>query len=111
MSKYTAAERALVKSIVATLLSEIVKFIFLKGEYTSTSIFRILNKIFVLREESRYYPKLEKVTLHKSGLILLGIDKRLTTENGNAIIGALLGIIGLILVYLGFYSRFSTINI
>ena len=86
-------------------------------------IFRILNKIFVLREESRYYPKLEKVTLHKSGLILLGIgiviflmglsidDKRLTIENGNAIIGALLGIIGLILVYLGFYSRFSTMNV
>ena len=70
-------------------------------------IFRILNKIFVLREESRYYPKLEKVTLHKSGLILLGIgivfflmglsidDKRLTIENGNAIVGALLGIIAL----------------
>ena len=55
----------------------------------------------MLREESRYYPKLEKVTLHKSGLILLGIgivfflmglsihDKQLTIENGNAIVGAL----------------------
>ena len=82
-------------------------------------IFRILNKIFVLREESRYYPK---VALHKIGLILLGIgiviflmglsihDKQLTIENGNAIVGALLGIIGIILVYLGFYSRFSTMN-
>jgi hypothetical protein len=82
-------------------------------------IFRILNKIFVLKEESRYYPKLEKITLDKSGLILLGIgvviflmglsvhDKQLMIENGNAIVGALLGIIGLILVYLGFYSRFS----
>ena len=38
-------------------------------------------------------------------------DKQLTIENGNAIIGALLGIIGLILVYLGFYSRFSTMNV
>ena len=77
----------------------------------------------MLREESRYYPKLEKVTLHKSGLILLGIgiviflmglsidDKQLTIANGNAIAGALLGIIGLILVYLGFYSRFSTMNV
>ena len=77
----------------------------------------------MLREESRYYPKLGKVTLDKSGLILLGIgiviflmglsihDKQLTIENGNAIVGALLGIIGLILVYLGFYSRFSTMNI
>ena len=65
------------------------------------SIFRILNKIFVLREKSRYYPKLGKVTLDKSGLILLGIgiviflmglsvqDKQLTIENGNAIIGAI----------------------
>jgi hypothetical protein len=77
----------------------------------------------VLSEESRYYPKLGKATLHKSGLILLGIgivfflmglsidDNQLTIENGNAIVGALLGIIGLILVYLGFYSRFSTINV
>jgi len=77
----------------------------------------------VLREESRYYPNLGKATLHESGLILLGIgivfflmglsidDNQLTIENGNAIVGALLGIIGLILVYLGFYSRFSTINI
>ena len=51
----------------------------------------------MFREESRYYPKLGKVTLDKSGLILLGIgiviflmglsidDKRLTIENGNAI--------------------------
>ena len=74
----------------------------------------------MLREESRYYPKLEKVTLHKIGIILLGIgivtflmglsihDKQLTIENGNAVLGAFLGIIGLILVYLGFYSRFST---
>jgi hypothetical protein len=38
-------------------------------------------------------------------------DNQLTIENGNAIVGALLGIIGLILVYLGFYSRFSTINV
>ena len=80
-------------------------------------IFRILNKIFVLREESRYYPK---VTLPKIGIILLGIgivtflmglsihDKQLTIENGNAVLGAFLGIIGIILVYLGFYSRFST---
>ena len=77
----------------------------------------------MLREESRHYPKLGKVTLDKSGLILLGIgiviflmglsihDKQLTIENGNAIVGALLGIIGLILVYLGFYSRFSTMNV
>ena len=86
-------------------------------------ILRILNKIFVLREESKYYPKLRKVSLHKSGLVLLGIgiviflfglsihDKQLTIENGNAIVGALLGIIGIILVYLGFYSRFSTMNV
>ena len=86
-------------------------------------IFRILNKIFVLREESRYYPKLEKVTLHKSGLILLGIgiviflmglsihDKQLTIENGNAIVGALLVIVGIIVVYLRFYSRFNTMNV
>ena len=86
-------------------------------------IFRILNEIFVLKEGSRHYPKLQNITLHKSGLILLGIgiviflmglsihDKQLTLENGNAIIGALLGIIGLILVYLGFYSRFSTMNV
>jgi len=86
-------------------------------------IFRILNKIFVLREESRYYPKVRKVTLHKSGLILLGIgiviflmglsihDKQLTVENGNAIVGALLGLIGAILVYLGFYSRLSTMKV
>ena len=86
-------------------------------------IFRILNKIFMLREESRYYPKLRKVTLDTSGVILLGIgvviflmglsvhDKQLTIENGNAIVGALLGIIGIILVYLGFYSRFSTMNV
>ena len=86
-------------------------------------IFRILNEIFVLKEGSRDYPKLQNITLHKSGLILLGIgiviflmglsidDKRLTIENGNAIVGALLGIIGLILVYLGFYSRFSTMNV
>ena len=77
----------------------------------------------MLRQESRYYPKLGKVTLDKSGLILLGIgiviflmglsvhDKQLTIENGNAMLGALLGIIGLILVYLGFYSRFSTMNV
>ncbi|MFI5423597.1 MAG: hypothetical protein ACHQXG_02290 [Nitrososphaerales archaeon] len=38
-------------------------------------------------------------------------DKQLTIENGNAIVGALLGIIGIILVYLGFYSRFSTMNV
>ncbi len=100
-----------------------VIFIFLKGEYTSTTIFRILNKIFVIRKESRHYPKLWKVTLDKSGLILLGIgiviflmglsvhDKQLMMENGNAIVGGLLGIIGLILVYLGFYSRFSTMNV
>ena len=36
-------------------------------------ILRILNKIFVLREESKYYPDLRKVSLHKSGLVLLGI--------------------------------------
>ena len=77
----------------------------------------------MLREQSRYYPKLGKVTLDKSGLILLGIgiviflmglsvqDKQLTIEEGNAIVGALLGVIGLILVYLGFYSRFSTMNV
>ena len=76
----------------------------------------------MLRQESRY-PKLGKVTLDKSGLILLGIgiviflmglsihDKQLTIENGNAIVGALLGIVGIILVYLGFYSRFSTMNV
>ena len=86
-------------------------------------IFRILNKIFVLREESKYYPNLRKVSLDKSGLILLGIgiviflfglnihDKQLTIENGNAIVGALLGIIGIIVVYLGFYSRSSTMNV
>ena len=57
----------------------------------------------MLREESRYYPKLGKVTLDKSGLILLGIgvviflmglsvhDKQQTIENGNAIGGAPLG--------------------
>jgi len=61
--------------------------------------------------------------LHESGLILVGIgiviflmglsidDNQLTVENGNAIVGALLGSIGLILVYLGFYSRFSTLNV
>ncbi|MDQ5869810.1 MAG: hypothetical protein M3530_08815 [Thermoproteota archaeon] len=86
------------------------------------SIFQILNKIFALREESRHYPNLPKVTLHKCGLILLGIgivifvfglgvnDKQLTVENGNAIVGALLGISGIMLVYLGFYSKFSTMN-
>lgn len=86
-------------------------------------ILRILNKIFVLREESKYYPDLRKVSLHKSGLVLLGIgivifvfglsihDKQLTVENGNAIVGALLGIVGIIVVYLGFYSRFSTMNV
>ncbi|MGC2431768.1 MAG: hypothetical protein WA393_12085, partial [Nitrososphaeraceae archaeon] len=62
-------------------------------------------------------------SLHKSGLVLLGIgivifvfglsihDKQLTVENGNAIVGALLGIVGIIVVYLGFYSRFSTMNV
>ena len=86
-------------------------------------IFRILNEIFVLKEGSRDYPKLQNITLHKSGLILLGIgvvfflmglsvhDKQLTLENGNAIVGALLGLIGAILVYLGFYSRLSTMNV
>lgn len=86
-------------------------------------ILRILNKIFVLREESKYYPDLRKISLHKSGLVLLGIgivifvfglsihDKQLTVENGNAIVGALLGIVGIIVVYLGFYSRFSTMNV
>ncbi|MFZ0404858.1 MAG: hypothetical protein WAL79_03455 [Nitrososphaeraceae archaeon] len=84
---------------------------------------RILNKIFVLREESKYYPDLRKVSLHKSGLVLLGIgivifvfglsihDEQLTVENGNAIVGALLGTVGIMLVYLGFYSRFSTMNV
>ena len=84
---------------------------------------RILNKIFVLREESKYYPDLRKVSLHKSGLVLLGFgivifvsglsvhDKQLTGENGNAIVGALLGTVGIMLVYLGFYSRFSTMNV
>ena len=77
----------------------------------------------MLREESKYFPKLEEVTLNKSGLILLGIgvvfflmglsvhDKQLTLENGNAIVGALLGLIGAILVYLGFYSRLSTMKV
>jgi len=86
-------------------------------------IFRILNEIFVLKEGSRDYPKLQNITLHKSGLILLGIgvvfflmglsvhDKQLTLENGNAIVGALLGLIGAILVYLGFYSRLSTMKV
>ncbi|MGA8843508.1 MAG: hypothetical protein WB474_04780 [Nitrososphaeraceae archaeon] len=86
-------------------------------------ILRILNKIFVLREESKYYPDLRKISLHKSGLVFLGIgivifvfglsihDKQLTVENGNAIVGALLGIVGIIVVYLGFYSRFSTMNV
>jgi len=99
-----------------------VIFIFLRKEYTNTSIFRILKNIFVLSEESRYDSKLGKATLHNIGLILVGIgiviflmglsfdDNQLTVENGNAIVGALLGIIGLILIYLGFYSRFSTIN-
>ena len=87
------------------------------------SIFQILKNIFVLGEESRSFPKLEDVTFNKSGLILLGIgvvfflmglsvhDKQLTLENGNAIVGALLGLIGAILVYLGFYSRLSTMNV
>ena len=86
-------------------------------------ILQILNKIFAFREESRHYPNIRKVTLHKSGLVLLGFgivifvfglsvhDKQLTVENGNAIVGALLGIIGIMLVYLGFYSRFSTMNV
>ena len=86
-------------------------------------ILRSLNKIFVLREESKYYPDLRKISLHKSGLVLLGIgivifvfglsihDKQLTVENGNAIVGTLLGIVGIIVVYLGFYSRFSTMNV
>lgn len=86
-------------------------------------ILQILNKIFAFREESRHYPNIRKVTLHKSGLVLLtfGIvifvfglsvhDKQLTVENGNAIVGALLGIIGIMLVYLGFYSRFSKMNV
>jgi hypothetical protein len=68
-----------------------------------------------------YYPEIRKVNLHKSGLVLLGIiifvfglsvhDKQLTVENGNAIVGALLGTIGIMLVYLGFYSRFGTTNV
>ena len=70
-----------------------------------------------------YYPDIRKVSLHKSGLVLLGIgiiifvfglsihDKQLTVENGNAIVGALLGTVGIMLVYLGFYSRFSTMNV
>ena len=82
-----------------------------------------MNKIFAFREKSMYYPDIRKVNLHKSGLVLLGIgivifvfglsvhDKQLTVENGNAIVGALLGIVGIILVYLGFYSRFSTMNV
>ena len=70
-----------------------------------------------------HYPEMRKVNLHKSGLVLLGIgivifvfglsihDKQLTVENGNAIVGALLGTVGIMLVYLGFYSRFSTMNV
>ena len=85
-------------------------------------IFQILNKIFALREESRHYANLPKVALHKSGLVLLGVgivifvfglsvhDKQLAVENGNAIVGALLAIIGIMLVYLGFYSRLGTMN-
>ncbi len=88
-----------------------------------TRILQILNKIFAFRKESRHYPNIRKVTLHKSGLVLLGLgiviflfglsvhDQQLTVENGNAIVGALLGIIGIMLVYLGFYSRFSTMNV
>ncbi len=86
-------------------------------------ILQVLNKIFAFREESMHYPEIRKVTLHKSGLVLLGIgiiifvfglsvhDKQLTIVNGNAIVGALLGTIGIMLVYLGFYSRFSTTNV
>jgi len=60
-----------------------------------------------------HYPEIRKVNLHKSGLVLLGIgiiilvfglsvqDKQLTIENGNAIVGALLSTIGIMLVYLG----------
>ena len=71
-------------------------------------ILQILNKIFAFREESKHYPELRKVSLHKSGLVLLGIgivifvfglsvhDKQLTVENGNAIVGALLGTVGII---------------
>ena len=70
-----------------------------------------------------HYPGMWKINLHKSGLVLLGIgiiifviglsvhDKQLIIENGNAIVGALLGTIGIMLIYLGFYSRFSTTNV
>ena len=85
-------------------------------------ILQVQNKIFAFREKSMHYPEIRKVNLHKSGLVLLGIgiiifvfglsvhDKQLTVENGNAIVGALLGTIGIMLVYLGFYSRFGTTN-
>ena len=84
-------------------------------------ILQVLNKIFAFREKSMHYPEIRKV--NKRGLVLLGIgiiifvfglsvhDKQLTVENGNAIVGALLGTIGIMLVYLGFYSRFSTTNV
>ena len=78
-------------------------------------ILQVLNKIFAFREKSMHYPGMRKVNLHKSGLVLLGIgiiifvfglsvhDKQLIIENGNAIVGALLGTIGIMLIYLGFY--------
>ena len=99
------------------------RFIFLKSEYTKMSIFWILKNIFVLSEESRYDSKLGKTTLHKIALILLGIgiviflmglsidDNQRRVENGNAIVGAFLGIVSLIMVYLGFYSGYSTVNL